>query len=85
MPIRSLIEQEKMTSDMTAILTTAFDSAWDEFKTSGSALAGDGCAPSTRALLAKLEKRLAHCAHIRKSAMRIARQASMNNLRQLGR
>jgi hypothetical protein len=35
------------------ILTTAFDDAWAKFKASGSALAEDGCAPSTRTLLAK--------------------------------
>src|SRR6516225_11331391 len=35
------------------ILTTAFNKAWDKFKSSGSALADDACAPSTRALLAK--------------------------------
>jgi hypothetical protein len=34
-------------------LTTAFDKAWDKFKSSGSPLADDACAPSTRALLAK--------------------------------
>ena len=53
MPLRSLIEQEKITSDLTPILTTAFDGAWDKLRSSGSALAQDGCAPATRALLAK--------------------------------
>ena len=53
MPIHSLIEQKKITPDMTPILTTAFDEAWDKFKSSGSALAEEGCAPSTRVLLAK--------------------------------
>jgi hypothetical protein len=53
MPIHSLIEQKKITPDMTPILTTAFDKAWDKFKSSGSALAEEGCAPSTRVLLAK--------------------------------
>jgi hypothetical protein len=40
-------------NEATHILTTAFDKAWDKFKSSGSALADDACAPSTRALLAK--------------------------------
>jgi hypothetical protein len=53
MPLASLIEQERILPDLTRILTTAFDNAWDKLKTSGSALAEDGCAPSTRALLAK--------------------------------
>jgi len=34
-------------------LLSAFDKAWDKFKSSGSPLADDACAPSTRALLAK--------------------------------
>jgi hypothetical protein len=53
MPIYSLIQQEKITPDMTPVLTTAFDKAWDKFKSSGSALAEEACAPSTRTLLAK--------------------------------
>jgi hypothetical protein len=53
MPLASLIEQERISRDLTPILTTAFDDAWAKFKASGSALAEDGCAPSTRALLAK--------------------------------
>jgi hypothetical protein len=48
-----LIEPERISSDLTPILTTAFDNAWAKFKASGSALAGQGCAPSTRDLLAK--------------------------------
>jgi hypothetical protein len=48
-----LIEPERISSDLTPILTTAFDNAWAQLKASGSALAGEGYAPSTRALLAK--------------------------------
>jgi hypothetical protein len=48
-----LIEPERISSDLTPILTTAFDNAWAKFKASGSALAGEGYAPSTRDLLAK--------------------------------
>jgi len=44
---------ERIASDLTPILTTAFDNAWAKFKASGSALAGEGYAPSTRDLLAK--------------------------------
>jgi hypothetical protein len=53
MPLRSLLEQEHISPELTPILTTAFDDAWAKFKASGSALAEDGCAPSTRTLLAK--------------------------------
>jgi hypothetical protein len=48
-----LIEPERISSDLTPILTTAFDNAWAKFMASGSALAGDGYAPSARGLLAK--------------------------------
>jgi hypothetical protein len=47
-----LIEPQRISSDLTPILTKAFDNAWAKFKASG-ALAGQGCAPSTRDLLAK--------------------------------
>ena len=53
MPLASLMEQEPISPDFTPILTTVFDDAWVKFKASGSALAEDGCAPSTRTLLAK--------------------------------
>jgi hypothetical protein len=53
MPILSLIKQDNISPDLTPILTKAFDEAWEKFKSSGSALAEEGCAPSTRALLAK--------------------------------
>jgi hypothetical protein len=48
-----LIEPGRISSDLTLILTTAFDNAWAKFKASGSALAGEGYAPLTRDLLAK--------------------------------
>ena len=53
MPIVALLQQAAFDPEVTHILTTAFDKAWDKFKSSGSALADDACAPSTRALLAK--------------------------------
>jgi hypothetical protein len=53
MPIVTLLQQEAFDHETTGILTTAFDKAWDKFKSSGNALADDTCAPSTRALLAK--------------------------------
>jgi hypothetical protein len=53
MPLGSLMDQEHISPELTPILTTAFDNAWAKFKASGSALAEDGCAPSTRTLLAK--------------------------------
>ena len=48
-----LIAPEHISSDLTPILTTAFDNAWAKFKASGSTLAEEGYAASTRALLAK--------------------------------
>jgi hypothetical protein len=53
MPIGALLEQAAFDPEATHILTTAFDQAWDKFKSSGSPLAHDGCAPATRTLLAK--------------------------------
>jgi hypothetical protein len=53
MPIAGLLQQAAFDPEATRILMTAFDKAWDKFKSSGSALADDACAPSTRALLAK--------------------------------
>jgi hypothetical protein len=53
MPIVALLQKAAFDPETTQTLTTAFDKAWDKFKSSGSALAEDGCAPSTRALLAK--------------------------------
>ena len=53
MPIVPLLQEAAFDPEATHILTTAFNKAWDKFKSSGSALADDACAPSTRALLAK--------------------------------
>jgi hypothetical protein len=53
MPIVTLLEEAAFDPETTHILATAFDKAWDKFKSSGNALADDTCAPSTRALLAK--------------------------------
>jgi hypothetical protein len=53
MPIGALLQQAAFDPEATRILTTAFERAWNQFKSSGSALASDTCAPSTRALLAK--------------------------------
>jgi hypothetical protein len=53
MPIVRLLQQAALDPETTRILTEAFDKAWERFKLSGSALADDACAPSTRALLAK--------------------------------
>jgi hypothetical protein len=53
MPIVDLLQEANFGADDTRTLTQAFDEAWSKFKSSGHALAGDACAPSTRALLAK--------------------------------
>jgi hypothetical protein len=53
MPIVALLQKAAFDPETTQILTTAFDKAWDKFKSSGSPLADHACAPSTRALLAK--------------------------------
>jgi hypothetical protein len=53
MPIVALLQEAAFNPETTHILVTAFDKAWDKFKSSGNALADDACAPSTRALLAK--------------------------------
>jgi hypothetical protein len=53
MPIVALLQKAAFDPETTQTLTTAFDKAWEKFKSSGSALADDACAPSTRALLAK--------------------------------
>jgi hypothetical protein len=53
MPIAHFVRQAGLRPEETQILTEAFDTAWERFKASGSPLAQDACAPSTRALLAK--------------------------------
>jgi hypothetical protein len=51
MPIIALLQQEAFDPEATRIPTTAFDEAWDRFKSSDSPLAQDTYAPSARALL----------------------------------
>lgn len=53
MPVAGLLQQEAFDPEAIRIVTTAFDRAWAKFKLSENPLAGDACAPSTRALLAK--------------------------------
>jgi hypothetical protein len=40
MPLASLMEQERISPDLTPILTTAFDNAWAKLKTSGKRACG---------------------------------------------
>jgi hypothetical protein len=53
MPIVPLLQEAAFDPETSRILATAFNTAWDKFKSSGSPLAEEACAPSTRALLAK--------------------------------
>ena len=53
MPIATLLQQANFNPEDTHILIDAFDKAWTQFSSSGHTLAGEACAPSTRALLAK--------------------------------
>jgi hypothetical protein len=53
MPIYSLFADAAFDSDTTALLASAFDTAWDTVKKSGSPLAADDQAASTRELLAR--------------------------------
>jgi hypothetical protein len=53
MPIDSLLENAAFDLDTTTLLTSAFDAAWETVKKSGSPLATDENADSTRNLLAK--------------------------------
>ena len=53
MPIVPLLQEAAFDPETSRILATAFNTAWDKFKSSGSSLAEEACAPSTRALLAK--------------------------------
>jgi hypothetical protein len=53
MPIVALLQKAAFDPETTHILTTAFDKAWDKFKSSGSPLADDAlrlrrerCSPS---------------------------------------
>jgi hypothetical protein len=53
MPIAQLLSQTAFDPDTVALLSSAFDTAWDTIKKSDSPLAADGQAASTRELLAK--------------------------------
>ena len=53
MAINSLFANTAFDSDTAALLASAFDTAWDTVKKSGSALAADDQAKSTREVLAK--------------------------------
>ena len=53
MPIDSLLESAAFDLDTTALMASAFDAAWETVKKSGSPLAADENADSTRNLLAK--------------------------------
>ena len=53
MPIAGLLANTAFDSDTVALLSSAFDSAWDTLKKSGSPFAAEGQAAPTRELLAK--------------------------------
>ena len=53
MTITSLLAETAFDSDTVALLASAFETAWDTLKTSGSPLAADAQAASTRELLAR--------------------------------
>jgi hypothetical protein len=53
MPIASLLANTAFDSETVALLSSAFDTAWDTLKKSGSPLAADGKAAATREQLAK--------------------------------
>ena len=53
MPIASLLADTAFDSDTVVLLSSAFETAWDTIKKSGSPLAAAGSAASTRELLAK--------------------------------
>jgi hypothetical protein len=53
MPIAQLLSQTAFDPETVALLSSAFDTAWDTLKKSDSPLAADGQAASTRELLAK--------------------------------
>jgi hypothetical protein len=52
-PIDSLLANAAFDPDTTVLLASAFDTAWDTVKKSGSPLAADDQAASTREVLAK--------------------------------
>ena len=53
MPIASLLADAAFDPDTVKLLASAFETAWNTVKKSGSPLAADGQAASTRELLAK--------------------------------
>ena len=53
MPMDLLLENADFDPDTTTLLASAFDSAWETVKKSGSPLAADENAATTRDLLAK--------------------------------
>lgn len=53
MTITSLLAETAFDSETVALLASAFETAWDTLKTSGSPLAVDARAASTRELLAR--------------------------------
>jgi hypothetical protein len=53
MSIISFISQSSFDPEMTDILTSAFDTAWQRLKSSGNPLAADDAAAATRETLAK--------------------------------
>jgi hypothetical protein len=53
LPINSLLANTAFDADTTALLASAFDTAWDTIKKSGSPLAADGHAALTREALAR--------------------------------
>jgi hypothetical protein len=53
MPMDSLLANRAFDPNLTALLASAFDAAWDTVKKSGSARAADDQATSTREVLAK--------------------------------
>jgi hypothetical protein len=53
MPMVSLLSDAAFDSETTQLLGAAFEAAWEDVKTSGSALAEGAEAASTRELLAK--------------------------------
>jgi hypothetical protein len=53
MPIVSLFAKRSFDPETTSMLASAFEAAWETVKKSGSPLAADGQALSTREILAK--------------------------------
>lgn len=53
MTILSLFKNDAFDPEVTSLLASAFESAWERIQMSGSPLGADGQAPATRELLAK--------------------------------